>query len=885
MKKQVIFATVTLLMACLTAVVFAQEQLCITFDPPLVPGGVKAIDDWVEQDVRFTGPQGFSQYDSGREMCPDNGTAYLHFASGPRQTLVFRFLNPAPFKLISVGLAEYSTLFQNPKTITFVGHKTNGATVTGGFIVDGVIDGTGPLADFETFTFGEEFSNLSYVEVPTTGYSMDNLVIDPGPGSTRLVGLKITGPEEVVEGSLVQYKTIVSYGNGFTLNVTTSTIWSVEPEMYGYIDENGFLRTENINEPLGITIYAEYTEGPVTLETEMAVQVLPSRTLYVPSAYETIQAAIEVARGGDVVIVADGTYTGEGNCDIDFGGKAITLSSENGPENCIIDCNGTEDEPHRGFYFHSGETASSVVNGLTILNGYSPLMQYQAGSRTYNYWAGGAIFCYQSGPTISNCHLIDNYAYWFGGAISCWGSNCIITECTIRNNVANSGGGIHCRGYSTPVISNCVITNNRAHGGNIGLGANSGGGIYSHADAIIVSCVITGNVAAAGGGIYADGDNFGGGYLKITNSIFSANIATRAGAIACGELSRPSIVNCILWDDDATYGPEIAMCPIDWGSTLSISYTDIEGGKASIANASAPGCHLDWGPGNINADPCFVEPGYWDANGVWIGGDYHLLSDSPCINAGDPNYMAEPNETDLDGRPRVLLGRIDMGAYEFNHVPVADAGPDQTVYAWIDGIAEVTLDGTGSYDDDGQPLTYLWRWAINGQTYDVNGVTATIELPVGEQTVELIVNDGIDDSEPDEVVITVIPPMQSHLWLVPRVINRHSRQPKILAMLRLPEGVTRDQVDSDQPLLLYPGGIEAMSQRIIESRRQEASIFAFFDKAELMDAVSDNGSVELRVGGQLKTGQYFCGTDTVRIISPRNDNNGNGRPRRRGNRR
>ena len=130
--------------------------------------------------------------------------------------------------------------------------------------------------------------------------------------------------------------------------------------------------------------------------------------------------------------------------------------------------------------------------------------------------------------------------------------------------------------------------------------------------------------------------------------------------------------------------------------------------------------------------------------------------------------------------------------------------------------------------------------------------------------------------------------MQSHLWLVPRVINRHSRQPKILAMLRLPEGVATDQIDSNEPLLLYPGGIEAMSQRIIESRRQgttQTSIFAFFDKAELMDAVSDNGRVELQVVGNLKTGQYFCGTDTVRIISPRNDNNGNGRPRRRGNRR
>ena len=68
-------------------------------------------------------------------------------------------------------------------------------------------------------------------------------------------------------------------------------------------------------------------------------------TLLIPSQYPTIQAAINDSNDRDIIIVADGTYTGDGNRHIDFKGKSITLQSENGPENCTIDCNGTEDEP------------------------------------------------------------------------------------------------------------------------------------------------------------------------------------------------------------------------------------------------------------------------------------------------------------------------------------------------------------------------------------------------------------------------------------------------------------------------------------------------------------------------------------------------------------
>ena len=90
-------------------------------------------------------------------------------------------------------------------------------------------------------------------------------------------------------------------------------------------------------------------------------------TIHVPGDYPTIQAGIDAASDGDTVVVADGIYTGEGNANMDFGGKAITVRSENGPANCIIGCGCGEDT--RAFYFHNDEGPDSVVKGFTIRGG------------------------------------------------------------------------------------------------------------------------------------------------------------------------------------------------------------------------------------------------------------------------------------------------------------------------------------------------------------------------------------------------------------------------------------------------------------------------------------------------------------------------------------
>ncbi len=87
--------------------------------------------------------------------------------------------------------------------------------------------------------------------------------------------------------------------------------------------------------------------------------------------FDAIQEGIDASVDGDTVLVLDGAYTDCGNRDLDLWGKAITVRSENGPDNCIIDCQGTGMDPHRALVFESGETADSIIWGLTIVNGHA----------------------------------------------------------------------------------------------------------------------------------------------------------------------------------------------------------------------------------------------------------------------------------------------------------------------------------------------------------------------------------------------------------------------------------------------------------------------------------------------------------------------------------
>lgn len=112
----------------------------------------------------------------------------------------------------------------------------------------------------------------------------------------------------------------------------------------------------------------------------------------VPSVYTTIQRAVDAASEGDTILIADGTYTGAGNMDIELYGLNLVIISENGPEDCIIDLQ----SQGRAFFIHRGETEATVIEGLTISHG----MTFNTGA---NRRQGGGILIDRASPTIRNC--------------------------------------------------------------------------------------------------------------------------------------------------------------------------------------------------------------------------------------------------------------------------------------------------------------------------------------------------------------------------------------------------------------------------------------------------------------------------------------------------
>ena len=197
-------------------------------------------------------------------------------------------------------------------------------------------------------------------------------------------------------------------------------------------------------------------------------------------------------------------------------------------------------------------------------------------------------------------------------------------------------------------------------------------------------------------------------------------------------------------------------------------------------------------------------------------------------------------------------------------VSIVDTLPDEVSFVTADG------DGvSGHYD----PATHTYTWFYPSLP---PGSRTCLELIVqvnqGTPPVTAITNFVTIDSEETQPttasvdVVTCEGALEvDDLRIIPSIMRRESHLKNILAIIRLPQGVGRSDIE-DTPLVLDPGKIKARRQFVFGSNKQ-AWIFAWFDKAELMDAVPGCGRVKLKVVGKLKSNQSFYGTTFMYLTS------------------
>ncbi len=334
--------------------------------------------------------------------------------------------------------------------------------------------------------------------------------------------------------------------------------------------------------------------------------------------FDAIQEGITAATDADTVLALDGTYTGYGNRDLDFNGKAIAVRSANGPQTCVIDCAGDGYEEHRRFYFYSGETDQSMAEGLTITNGYadlgagircdesSPIIDNcvitgnQAEGFSYGA-AGGGMYNLNSSPRVLNCTFSDNWATGAGrdvtgGAISGWGGAPVVSGCMFRDNSATCtsygdygrggavyiehqdgatfadcifennytdtfGGGMYLTG-SDATLDNCTFVNNAV--GNAEMGC--GGGLHTYSsDPVLISCVFEGNAGGyAGGGL----SNNWQSQPMLVNCTFRHNSAQWGGGMenyGSHHYTTPAtLINCKFANNSAAWGGGM----LNWGGSV-----------------------------------------------------------------------------------------------------------------------------------------------------------------------------------------------------------------------------------------------------------------------------------------------------------------------------
>ena len=508
------------------------------------------------------------------------------------------------------------------------------------------------------------------------------------------------------------------------------------------------------------------TQASVTFQV---VDVLDT-VINVPAEAPTIQAAIDLAVDGDTVRVAPGTYHEV----LNFRGKAITVVSEAGPEQTIIDGGGAGSVVS----FRSGETRAAVLSGFTIRGGMS-----------INF--GGGIYIASASPTVRgnvitgnrSCTGVGIYSSFgspliqanritgnvIAGCTGGWGIGVYIggdsaaeildNEITENTGAAASGGGVALFSAGNAIVRNNVIARNATSGP---AGCGFGGGLASanFSQAKIVGNLIVGNSACTGGGVYWLGST--GTNLFVNNTIADNEASSAPGIYVSGFDARNQLHNNIVV---TRTGPALHCQNGASVSSPTLNSNDVFSAQgASYGGTCADQTGVN---GNISADPAFLGA---------ANRDYRVAMTSPVVDNGHDGAPSLP-ATDLTGLDRVFDGngdgvaRVDMGALESrNRAPVVNAGADQTIAAGADCQGQVLLSAVAS-DPDGEPVTLTWSGAFG----TASGPSLSLTLPLGTHVITVTADDGVGGRASDTVVVTIVdtrPPVIAGVNASPSVIDK-----------------------------------------------------------------------------------------------------------------
>jgi len=369
--------------------------------------------------------------------------------------------------------------------------------------------------------------------------------------------------------------------------------------------------------------------------------------------FATIQQGIDAVSNGGAITVRPGTYVEN----VDFAGKEVTVRSTNPYDWDIVNSTIIDgDQTGSCVVFDDNEGPDSVLAGFTLTNGSGTYVDYSS----LEGFAGGGVFCLDSSPTILNCIITRNWNWAFldGGGIALLGDcQALIANCFIVENASfERGGGVLALSepatLGTSEIINCTIVNNENNGNE-----------SDYFDVDSVSSRITINNTVINGG-------------NRSLLVVDVNLVSYC-SISKGYIAEEPDLEPYQYDFSSINGNTSA-----WPRFIRL-------------------------PGE-----CFVRDPYSDMCIDYVPGDYHLRPDSPCRNVGDPEYVPLVGQTDFDGQPRIMTGRIDIGADELppeivvtrpEGAEVWVAGSEHLV-EWqsydVDGLIDISWS-----DDDGQSWT------------------------------------------------------------------------------------------------------------------------------------------------------------------------------------